>query len=128
MSSLLSCPAGMVTAVLVRDSRFWNNLSSAFLSLSNLISLCEAVSALMRTSTPVELMKASEYSARKENFLLSVSRSIPSPPALWVAGSWQDRKPALVRTDSSATDALAAEEKLVMAGWSRAVGCPALKI
>ena len=35
MSSLLSVPAGMLEMELVRDSLFWYNLSSAFLSLSS---------------------------------------------------------------------------------------------
>ena len=74
MSSLLSVPATTGTEEEERASLFWKSLSSAFLSLSILMSFLEAVSAFIKTSTPVDLMNSSEYSLRKENFLFRFSR------------------------------------------------------
>ena len=74
MSSLMSEPAGTEAEDKDKASLFWNNLSSAFLSLSILMCFLDAVSAFIRTSTPVDLMKSSVYSLKKENFLFRLSK------------------------------------------------------
>ena len=65
MSSLLSEPAGTEAEDEDKASLFWKNLSSAFLSLSILMCFLDAVSAFIRTSTLVDLMKSSVYSLKR---------------------------------------------------------------
>ena len=58
MSSLLSEPAGTEAEDEDKASLFWKNLSI-------LMCFLDAVSAFIRTSTPVDLMKSSVYSLKR---------------------------------------------------------------